>query len=125
MSLLAKVGGFLVVPLAGGAALRVLAKETDTVKDMAYKGAIAHAALAAASYYASEKLHGDFADFARGGMWGTGCSAAVLGVLPTAYPKTAAKPVNQLIPGYFDRAALPGGEEEQGAKAIVRALAGA
>lgn len=125
MSLLAKIGGFLVVPLAGGAALRVLAKETDTVKEVAYKGAVAHAALAVASYYASEKLRGDFSDFARGGMWGTGVSAAVLGVLPTAYPKTAAQPMSQLAPSYFDRAALPAPAGEKGAKAIVRALAGA
>lgn len=125
MSLLAKVGGFLVVPLAGGAALRLLAKETDTVKDAAYKGAVAHAALAVASYYASEKLGGDFSDFARGGMWGTGCSAAVLGILPTAYPKTAARPLAEVASGYFDRAALPAPSGEQGAKTIVRALAGA
>lgn len=75
---LAGIAGFFIVPLAGGFVVRATMKPTDTVKDLAYKGALIHAAVATAAGFMSKRLGGKASDFAVGGMWGSGVGAASL-----------------------------------------------
>lgn len=84
--LLAKVGGFLLLPCFGALASKLLAQASESAlpnqnqgKVAALAGTVAHGALAYALYSASESdSHSDAVQsFLRGGAWGEGLSSAV------------------------------------------------
>jgi hypothetical protein len=93
--LLAKVGGFFILPMLGGLGTRVAATAGETVAPNANPGFIASAAgtavygaLAYAFYKASESdgLSDGMQALFRGGMWGAGISAAFCAALPAVSP---------------------------------------
>lgn len=132
MSFVAKLGGFLLVPIAGSLVLRKVVDENkDTVEKAAYKGAAAHALVALASYYASEHVRSNsLSEFLTGGMWGTGVSAGLLAVVPQFDKEEAKKTVAQSkymgtfypkIPSQMPRVS---GEGNSNVSAVVRLLTG-
>lgn len=136
MSFVAKAGGFLLIPLAGALVLRKIVDPTkDTVAKAAYKGAAAHAAIAAAAYYASDHVRSNaLSEFLTGGMWSSGIGAGLLAVTPQFDPEESKKlladsqykylaqpfsPINPARP--VATAGLPG---KSGAATIVSMLTG-
>lgn len=115
---LSGIAGFFIVPLAGGFVVRATMKPTDTVKDLAYKGALIHAAVATAAGFMSKRLGGKASDFAVGGMWGSGVGAASLAALPSLSPDYAKESA-------LPRPAVSGLKDGENLKRVVRLLTGA
>lgn len=99
--------------------VRATVKPTDTVKDLAYKGALVHAAVATVAGFASKRLSsGKASDFMVGGMWGSGVGAASLAALPSLSPDYAKEPA-------LPRPAVSGLKDGENLKKVVRLLTGA
>lgn len=79
--LLATIGGFLLVPVAGTLATHVVkqaAKTTDPGTGLMI-GAACHAAVAFGAYHFEDSVHdGGVKAFLHGGTWGEGISAGLL-----------------------------------------------
>lgn len=115
---LAGIAGFFLVPLMGGLVVRQTVRPTDTVKDVAVRGALIHAAIATAAGFASKRLDAKASDFAAGAMWGSGVGAASLAALPALNPELAKEPT-------LPRSAIAGLGDKGGLKTVVRLLTGA
>lgn len=89
--LLAKVGGFFLLPVLGGLGTRIAATAGESALAgknpalvAAAAGTLVHGALAYAFYQASESdsLSEGMQSLFRGGMWGAGLSAALCAAMP-------------------------------------------
>ncbi len=88
MSIVAKAGGFLIVPtLMSRIVLPRVVKEDDSFDKAAMKGALTYAAIAAASFYATKHVPRELTEFAMGATWGAGIASATLALAPLYIPK--------------------------------------
>lgn len=81
-NLLAAIGGFLLVPVAGSLATRAIcdAAKPKSVTSVVFIGAAAHAAAALASSAAEDHFRDPaLKSFLHGGVWGEGVAAGLLG----------------------------------------------
>lgn len=138
MSLVAKAGGFVIVPGLLGRVLlaKGLVKPEDTLEKAAYKGAAGYAAIAALSYLASKHAPSEaLSEFAMGSVWGAGIAAATLAIAPqtmSADQKSATLSQSKYgwAFGVDPRRALPtapvtsGVSGKSGAASLIEALTG-
>ena len=130
MSLVAKAGGFVLVPgILSRIALPRVVKDEDTFNAASMKGAAAYAAIAVGSYYASKHLPSELTDFAIGATWGAGIASATLALAPLYTPKDKQQATLGLYKRFYgvQSAALPArvsGSEGSGAQQIIAALTG-
>ncbi len=83
MSWIAAVGGFLLVPVVGSLAARVVSDvaKPQSLSSVILIGAAAHAVGAVAASAVSDHVKDDgLRSFAHGGVWGEGIAAGLLGI---------------------------------------------
>lgn len=129
MSLVAKAGGFILVPgILSRIALPRVVKEQDTFNQASMKGAVTYAAIAAASYYGTKHLPPALTEFAEGATWGAGIAAAALALAPLYTPKDKQDSTLQIYKRSLGIPALPApkvsGVEPSGAERLIAALTG-
>lgn len=136
MSLVAKAGGFVIVPGLLGRVLlaKGLVKQEDTLEKAAYKGAAGYAVIAGLSYLASKHAPSEaLAEFAMGSVWGAGIAAATLAIAPqTMRAEDKAATLGQSKYGWAfgvsHQTPLPpartSGMEKSGAAKIIETLTG-
>lgn len=130
MSMVAKAGGFLLVPgLLSRIALPRVVKEEDTFDRAALKGAATYGAIALGAYYASKHLPRSLEDFAMGAVWGAGIASATMALAPLAIPKDRQASTLGIYKRFYgvQAPALPAsvaGAGPSGAERVIAALTG-